>query len=69
MHLVKQSDPASCSMTSDGKAVNLETIQMEKDLRVNVDADLVFEQQVAIQTKKVKKLLGMLRTSITSLDE
>ena len=69
MHLGKQSDPASYSMTSDGKAVTLETIQMEKDLGVNVDADLVFDQHVAIQTKKANKLLGMLRRSFTSLDE
>ena len=69
MHLGKWSDPASYSMTSDGKAVTLETIQMEKDLRVNVDADLVFDQHVAIQTKKANKLLGMLRRSFTTLDE
>ena len=60
MHLGKQSDPASYSMTSDGK---------KKDLGVNVDADLVFDQHVAIQTKKANKLLGMLRRSFTSLDE
>ena len=69
MHLGKQSDPASYYMTSDGKAVTLETIQMEKDLGVNVNADLVFDQHVAIQTKKANKLLGMLRRSFTTLDE
>ena len=69
MHLGKQSDPASYSMTSDGKAVTLETIQMEKDLGVNVDADLVFEQHIEIQTKKANKFLGVLRRSFTSLDE
>ena len=69
IHLGKKSDPASYSMTSDGKAVTLETIQMEKDLGVNVDADLVFDQHVAIQTKKANKLLGMLRRSFTTLDE
>ena len=42
---------------------------MEKDLGVNVDADLVFDQHVVIQTKKANKLLGMLRRSFTSLDE
>ena len=52
MHLGKQSDPASYFMTSDGKAVTLEGTQMEKGLGVNVDADLVFKQHVAIQTKK-----------------
>ena len=69
MHLGKQSDPASYSMTSDGKAVTLKTIQMEKDLGVNVDADLVFDQHVAVLTKKANKLLGMLRRSFTPLDE
>ena len=45
-------------MTSDDKTVSLENIEMEKDPGVNVDADLVFEQHVAIHMKKANKLLG-----------
>ena len=56
-------------MTLDGNIVTLETIQMEKDLGVNVDADLVFEKHIAIQMKNANKLLGMLRMYFTSLDE
>ena len=69
MHLGNQSDLASYFMTSDGKMLTLEAIEMEKDLGVNVDANLDFVQHVAIQTKKANKLLGMLRRSFTSLDE
>ena len=58
MRLGNLSDLASYFMTSDGKMLTLEAIEVEKDLGVIVDANLDFVQHVAIQTKKANKLLG-----------
>ena len=44
-------------------------LHMEKDLGVNVDDELNFEEHVQIQTMKANKLLAMIRRSFSYIDE
>ena len=69
MHVGKQTEISNYSMTANNKTLTLETTQTEKDLGVNVDKDLNFEEHVQIQTKKANKLLGMIRRTFTCLDK
>ena len=68
MHLGKQENPSSYTMMSNGSTVVLESTALEKDLGVNVDKDLNFENHIQIQTKKANQLLGMIRRTFTHLD-
>jgi ribonuclease P/MRP protein subunit RPP40 len=69
MHLGKQEDPHVYYMTKEATPTALENTSVEKDLGVNVDVDLNFEEHVQTQTSKANKLLGMIRRTFTYLDE
>lgn len=69
MHLGKQEDPHTYYMERDQKPAALETTSVEKDLGVNVDSDLNFEEHVETQTSKATKLLGMIRRTFTHIDD
>ena len=55
-------------MSLEGKEVPLETTEMERDLGVNVDAQLEFDKHIEMQVNKANKLLGMIQRSYTFLD-
>jgi hypothetical protein len=69
MHLGKQKDPHTYYMERDERPAALETTSVEKDLGVNVDEDLNFEEHVETQTSKATKLLGMIRRTFTHIDD
>ena len=69
MHLGKQANPESYKMSGNGGEVELEETEMEKDLGVNVDNKLAFDEHINIQTKKASKLLAMIRRTFDHLDE
>ena len=56
-------------MLANNELNTLETVHMEKDLGVNVDDELNFEEHVQIQTTKATKLLAMIRRSFSYIDE
>ena len=68
MHMGKQSEPADYTMSSEGNTVTLEVTRLEKDLGVNIDSELNFDEHVAIQTKKASQILGIIRRTFTHLD-
>ena len=69
MHLGKQTDPASYKMRGKDGMIELEETEMEKDLGVNVDNKLAFDNHIHIQTKKASKLLALIRRTFVHLDE
>ncbi len=70
MHMGKQLEPAKYTMTSsEGNTVVLEDTSLEKDLGVNIDNGLIFDQHVLIQTKKATKIMGIIRRTFTNLDK
>ena len=52
MHLENQIEPSNYCMSGNNEMNTLETIHMEKDLGVNVDDELNFEEHVQIQIMK-----------------
>ena len=68
MHLGNQAEPSDYFMLANNELNALETVHMEKDLEVNVDDELNFEEHVQIQTTKANKLLAMIR-SVSYIDE
>ena len=52
MHLGNQIEPSNYCMSGNNEMNTLETIHVEKDLGVNVDDELNFEEHLQIQTTK-----------------
>ena len=65
MHLGNQAEPSDYFMLANNELNTLETVHMEKDLGVNVDDELNFEEHVQIQTTKAT----MIRRSFSYIDE
>lgn len=67
MHIGKHKE-GEYTMTSSGGTVVLDTVEVEKDLGVNIDNNLNFDHHIDSQVKKANKLLGMIRRTYTTLD-
>ena len=55
-------------MQKEGKAVELETMDLEKDLGVYIDPGLTFSDHCKQKVNKANKLLGLIRHSYAYLD-
>ena len=53
-------------MTIEDQVTELETTQLERDLGVHVDETLSFDQHVNLVTTKCNKLLGLIKSTITT---
>ena len=69
MQLGKRNIDRKYYMMQDGEPVELETTKLEKDLGVHIDDELKISQHTEIQVNRANKLLGLLRRSLTYLDE
>ena len=58
----------SDSVEQEPWKVTLEVTECEKDLGVNVDAELKFSKHIEIQVNKANNILGMIRRSYEYLD-
>ncbi|RUS70397.1 hypothetical protein EGW08_021841 [Elysia chlorotica] len=68
MHIGKDANHFEYKMSHEGKLISLESVEIEKDLGVNMDSELKFRKHVHIQVEKANRLLGLLRRGFTALD-
>ena len=55
-------------MKSEASRTVLETTNLEKDLRINVDPSLTFSWHTEMQVTKANKILGLIRRAYEYLD-
>ena len=67
MHLVQYNYHYDYTITSGGKDTTTEETTNERDLGVQIDRDLKFDQQMEMVANKANKILGLIR-SFTYLD-
>ena len=68
MHLGTNNAKYAYTMQKEGKAVELETTELEKDLGVYIDPGLTFSAHCEQKVNKANKLLGLIRRSYAYLD-
>ncbi|KAI0231942.1 hypothetical protein LSAT2_017715, partial [Lamellibrachia satsuma] len=70
VHLEQYNHLYDYTITSGGKDTTLDKTTNEKDLGVQIDRDLKFDQQVEMVANKANKILGLIiiRRSFTYLD-
>ena len=68
MHLGQYNHHYDYTITSGGKDTTLGETTNERDLGVQIDHDLKFDQQVEMVANKANKMLGLKRRSFTYLD-
>ena len=69
MHLGQYNHHYDYTITSGGKDTTLGETTNERDLGLQIDRELKFDQQVEMVANKANKMLGLIRRSFTYLDE
>ena len=67
MHLGQYNHHYDYTITSGGKDTTMGEITNERDLGVQIDHDLKFDQQVEMVANKANKMLGLIRRSFKYL--
>ena len=68
MHLGQYNHHYDYTITIGGKYTTMRETTNERDLGVQIDRDLKFDQQVEMVANKANKMLGLIRRSFTYLD-
>ena len=69
MHLGQYNQHYDYTITNGGKDITMGETTNERDLGVQIDHDLKFDQQVEMVANNANKMLGLIRRSYTYLDE